>query len=129
MNTYAAYFRNWYLEKSSGITVKFPSIWEARIDLLYCFFWGIAAVVWMKMLYPFFSGLIEKVPKKAGHILTWVMLVFMVCNMLFSAMALIRSARERAEGASTGNVLEEYLDTHYDDEKLEQIYPNAIQVK
>ena len=52
----------------------------------------------------------------------------MVCNMLFSAMAFNRSA-QRAEGASTGNVLEEYLDTHYDDEKLEQIYPNAIQVK
>ena len=107
---------------------KIPFNLGGRINLLYCFFWGIAAVVWMKMLYPFFSGLIEKVPKKAGHILTWVMLVFMVCNMLFSAMALIRSA-QRAEGASTGNVLEEYLDTHYDDEKLEQIYPNAIQVK
>lgn len=107
---------------------KIPFNLGGRINLLYCFFWGIAAVVWMKMLYPFFSGLIEKVPKKAGHILTWVMLVFMVCNMLFSAMALIRSA-QRAEGASTGNVLEEYLDTNYDDEKLEQIYPNAIQVK
>ena len=56
---------------------KIPFNLGGRINLLYCFFWGIAAVVWMKMLYPFFSGLIEKVPKKAGHILTWVMLVFM----------------------------------------------------
>lgn len=33
-----------------------------RINLLYCFFWGIAAVVWFKILYPKISGLIEKIP-------------------------------------------------------------------
>ena len=27
-----------------------------RINLLYCFFWGIVAVVWLKMLYPILSG-------------------------------------------------------------------------
>lgn len=35
-----------------------------RINLLYCFFWGIAAVVWMKGLYPVFSRWIEKIPVK-----------------------------------------------------------------
>ena len=89
MNTYAAYFRRLVFGKVFWDYSKIPFNLGGRINLLYCFFWGIAAVVWMKMLYPFFSGLIEKVPKKAGHILTWVMLVFMVCNMLFSAMALI----------------------------------------
>ena len=33
-----------------------------RINLLFCLFWGIAAVVWIKFLYPKLSGLIEKVP-------------------------------------------------------------------
>ena len=49
-----------------------------RINLLYCFFWGIAAVVWLKILYPLFSGWIEKIPKKIGVTLTWVMIVFMI---------------------------------------------------
>ena len=35
-----------------------------RINLLYCFFWGIVAVVWLKMLYPILSGWIEKLPVK-----------------------------------------------------------------
>lgn len=35
-----------------------------RINLLYCFFWGIAAVVWLKFIYPKLSGWIEKIPKK-----------------------------------------------------------------
>src|SRR5699024_1555493 len=42
-----------------------------RINLLYCFFWGIAAVIWMKGLYPVFSRWIEKIPMRAGKILTW----------------------------------------------------------
>ena len=33
-----------------------------RINLLYCFFWGIAAVVWLKLIYPKLSGCIEKIP-------------------------------------------------------------------
>ena len=37
-----------------------------RINLLYCFFWGIAAVVWMKFLYPRLSALIERIPVKTG---------------------------------------------------------------
>ena len=41
-----------------------------RINLLYCFFWGIVAVVWLKMLYPILSGWIEKLPVKCGKLLS-----------------------------------------------------------
>lgn len=61
-----------------------------RINLLYCFFWGIAAVVWLKIIYPRLSDLIEKIPKKAGTILVNVLLVFMLFNMGISALALAR---------------------------------------
>ena len=39
-----------------------------RINLLYCFFWGIAAVVWLKAIYPVLSRWIEKLPKRFGTI-------------------------------------------------------------
>ena len=58
-----------------------------RINLLYCFFWGIAAVVWLKAVYPRLSALIEKIPVKTGKIITWVMIVFMTCNMAVSGLA------------------------------------------
>ena len=96
-----------------------------RINLLYCFFWGIAAVVWFKILYPRFSDWIEKIPMKPGKIITWVLIVFMVCNMLLSVAALIRYD-ERGKGAAPENTLEEWLDEHYDDARMQQIYPNAI---
>lgn len=71
-----------------------------RINLLYCFFWGIAAVVWMKLLYPRLSALIEKLPRRTGTILCNILIVFMAVNCLISALALARyGERQAKEGA------------------------------
>ena len=69
---------------------KIPFNLGGRINLLYCFFWGIAAVVWMRVLYPRLSDWIEKIPKKAGETATWILVVFMIFNILMSGMALGR---------------------------------------
>lgn len=96
-----------------------------RINLLYCFFWGIAAVIWIKWLYPVFAGWIEKIPKVAGYVATWILVIFMICNMLISAAALIRYS-ERAGGPAASSGWEHIIDVHFDDAKMKQIYPNAI---
>lgn len=96
-----------------------------RINLLYCFFWGIAAVVWMKLLYPKLSSLIESFPKKFGKILTWVLLLFMCCNMAVSCMALMRSD-QRAKGIRAEKGWQKIMDERFDDERLDRIYPNAL---
>ena len=62
-----------------------------RINLLYCFFWGIAAVIWLKKLYPLISGQIERIPIRIGKILTWVLALFMLANITVSTLALARS--------------------------------------
>lgn len=72
-----------------------------RINLLYCFFWGIAAVVWMKALYPFLSKWIERLPLRFGKILCNCMVIFMVFNCLLSGLALTRY-EERQRGAERG---------------------------
>ena len=61
---------------------KLPFNLGGRINLLYCFFWGLAAVVWIKLLYPRISALIERVPVKTGKILSWLMIVFMTVNII-----------------------------------------------
>ena len=96
-----------------------------RINLLYCFFWGIAAVVWFKLLYPRLSDWIEKIPMKPGKIITWALILFMCCNIVMSCMALIRYDA-RGKGVSAENTLEEWIDEHYDDARMQRIYPNAI---
>lgn len=99
-----------------------------RINLLYCFFWGIAAVVWIKFLYPAMSGWIEKISVKTGRIMTWIFVVFMCCNMAVSAMALIRST-QRQDGVPAGQAWQQMMDERFDDERMEKIYPNAKEVK
>lgn len=95
-----------------------------RINLLYCFFWGIAAWVWMKRLYPLISRWIEKIPKKAGKILTWIFLVFMVWDIGISALALARYG-ERAQGIPPAHELAVWLDREFPDERMDEIYPSA----
>lgn len=95
-----------------------------RINLLYCFFWGIAAWVWMKLLYPWVSKWIEKVPKTAGTVISYLVLVFMVWNVMVSGLALGRYS-ERAQGIPAQNQAESWIDEQFPDQKMEQIYPNA----
>jgi len=99
-----------------------------RINLLYCFFWGIAAVVWFKRLYPVVSRLIEKLPVLIGKLLTWGLIVFMSCNIIVSCMALLRYD-QRNRGIQAENGWQMWIDKHYDDEKMDRIYPNAKAVE
>ena len=95
-----------------------------RVNLLFCFFWGIAAVVWMKLLYPRASCLIEKMPVKAGKAITWILVIFMCLNMLVSCMALVRS-EQREKGVEPKSGWQKIMDERFDDETLDKIYPNA----
>ena len=99
-----------------------------RINLLFCFFWGIAAVVWIKNLYPIFSGLIEKLPVSFGKMLTWFLVVFMIFDIALSSATMARSG-QREKNIPATNALETWLDIHYDDAKMQKIYPNSESVQ
>lgn len=96
-----------------------------RINLLFCFFWGMVAIVWLKGIYPRLSKLIEKIPMRWGVTGTWVMVVFMVCNILISGLAMARYT-QRSLGQAEDSTLGIFLDTHYPDSLIEWVYPNAI---
>ena len=98
-----------------------------RINLLYCFFWGFAAVAWFKVFYPPISRWIEKIPRNFGRVLTWILCIFMVVDMAVSAMALIRY-NARIEGVPAQNQVEIYLDEHFDDARMQKVYPKAVHV-
>lgn len=99
-----------------------------RINLLYCFFWGIAAVIWMKHLYPKCSDLIEQVPLKIGKCLSYIMLLFMLCNVCVSCLALARST-ERINGIAATSKWQQIMDERFDDARMQKIYPNALQTE
>lgn len=96
-----------------------------RINLLFCFFWGIVAVIWIKIIYPKLSDLIEKIPKKTGTILSWCFIVFMTINIIISGLAIQRYSERQNGQINVQNPVEEFLDQHYPNERMERIYPNA----
>lgn len=98
-----------------------------RINLVYCFFWGLAAVLWIKLLYPRISGWIERVPVRPGKIISWILIVFMSCNIFVSCMALVR-VNERNNGIAATAFWQEIMDERFDDERMQRIYPNAVHV-
>ena len=81
------------------------------VNLLYCFFWGIAAVMWMRYGYP----LVLK--KVRSHIRPW----------MTAALALARYDA-RTSGDAPNGQLEVFLDEHFDNARMDHIYPNAKKV-
>lgn len=96
---------------------------NGRVNLLFCFFWGVVAIVWLKLLYPGASRLIEKIPPVAGKVLTWLVVLFMSLDMLVSGLAIGRYV-QRKTGETPYTAVGDFLDQIYPDSFIERIYPN-----
>lgn len=94
-----------------------------RTNLLFCVFWGILSLVWVKICYPRINCWIEKIPPVTGKILTWICVALMACDIVISAMAMIRYV-ERSEGIPAESAVEEFVDYHYPDSFIEWTWPN-----
>ncbi|MGN0468553.1 MAG: putative ABC transporter permease [Acutalibacteraceae bacterium] len=99
-----------------------------RVCLLYSCFWGILGVIWIKCIYPVMSAGVEKMPVKAGKILTYAFIAFFIFDCIMSAGAGLRM-NERAEGLPASNSFEVYLDSHFGDERMHEIYANSKEVE
>ena len=96
-----------------------------RTNVLFCFFWGVLAVVWIKVIYPPMSKAIESVPPLVGKITTWIVLVFMVCNALLTSAAMLRYSI-RAVDPEPNGAFEQFLDRQFNNERMEKHWPNMI---
>ena len=96
-----------------------------RTNVLYCIFWGLLSVVWIKVLYPPMDKGIEKLPPLLGKIATWIIVFFMVCNGLLTSAAMLRYT-DRQTNPQPDNVIAQFLDTRYDDEYMEKRWPNML---
>lgn len=96
---------------------------EGRTSALYMFYWGCLGVVYAKLVYPFLSKLIEKVPVKVGNIATRVMVIFMIIDCIISFAASYRQ-EERKDGIKPQNEVEKIIDKEYPDSRMDEIYEN-----
>ena len=98
---------------------------DGRTSLLYMFFWGTLCVVFIKNIYPKLSSFVEKIPNKQGVVFSWIIIMFMVFDVFISSVAVHRWSK-RITGVPAENSFQEFLDSHYNDEYMENIYPNMM---
>ena len=120
------YFCSWLQEQMFG-TVSWdysdtPFNLDGRTNLMYALIWGFLGLVWVRYLYPWTAKLIEKIPKRAGAIITTFLIVFMAFNGFMSVTATARWT-QRTERVPASNSFEEYLDEKFDNEKMEFLFP------
>ncbi len=100
---------------------------NGRTCLLYCFFWGLIAIIYLKTIFPWIEKLDVFLLDKKVRIITYFLLVFMIFDITISCMAGIRQD-ERKKRIPPENRLEEFIDMKYPDEFMDKVYINKKEV-
>ena len=69
------------------------------------------------------SSLIELFPAVQGKVLTWLIVIIMVCNCILTAGAMVRYDIRQTDDTPP-NAIEAFLDSRYDDAWMEHRWPN-----
>ncbi len=124
------YFCSWLQETVTGtVSWDYSELTfnlNGRINLLYCFFWGVLSLAWVKELYPRISGWVQRhLANRWGVTMAWVLAAFMLVNSLVSGGAVLRMA-QRYEGVPATSAWQQAMDERFPDERLRQIYPSMV---
>jgi len=102
---------------------KFSYNLSGRINLKYCFLWGLATLIWMKFIFPILEGGIEKIPVTAGTVLCNILIIVLCVDALLSVVAIkrymIRNSEDYVEHERWNR-----FDRLFSNERMEQIYPH-----
>ncbi len=101
---------------------------NGRTSVVYCFYWGIIAVVFLKVIYPWIQKMDKYTHKKQVKIATVIVMIFMTIDIVLSCLAGIRQD-ERHRNIQPKNKIDVFIDNNYPDEFLNKIYNNKKEVK
>ena len=60
-----------------------------------------------------------------GKILTWIILAFFILDTAITGFAMIRWV-ERRKDIPAANAFDQFIDTHYSNERMERVFPNMV---
>lgn len=96
---------------------------NGRTSLLHCTYWGIAGILYSMFIVPKLEQWRRLITKKSLQIMTSFVLIFMVFNITISCVAAERQTQRR-KSIQPENELDLFLDEHYPDERMNQIFAN-----
>ncbi|MCM1536965.1 MAG: putative ABC transporter permease [bacterium] len=94
---------------------------HGRICLEFAVYWGIAAVAAVRLIYPILSRVVESFSQRRGPFIVGGLFVLFLADCLISIAACVRQ-RFRREGKEAVTALEQFLDRHYPDERLAELF-------
>lgn len=98
---------------------------NGRTTVIFMIVWGLLGVIFVHIIYPFLSNLIEKMPKDIGNKVMPFITILMCLNMFISFSAVIRQ-NFRRNNVEPFTHYGEFLDKHYNDERMKKTYNNMI---
>lgn len=96
---------------------------NGRVNFVFCLFWGVAALVWVRIIFPALCVFIDRIPRQQGKRMVKATALFLACTTLLSAAALCRM-EQRRNGVTASGALIQFLDDTYPDSWLKERYPN-----
>ena len=100
---------------------------NGRTSLIHATFWGMMGILFYELLLPILVIIREYILAKNFKTLTIILTLILLFDCSISSIACSRQ-RERRKNIEPSNSFEEFLDKHYSDEYLEEIYNNAKHV-
>lgn len=101
---------------------KFLNI-NGRTTIPIMLLWGLICLIFVKIIYPFLSKMIESIPPKPGKIILNILVILLTIDMAISWTALIRQTLRR-NGYPAYTIIGETYDKIYNDERLKKAFPN-----
>ena len=126
--TILEYIMSWGMELVLGFSAwdyssKFLNI-NGRVCLTYSIFWGLLAIVWIKVIYPFMIKFIKKIDFELGKKMMVFLIVFLLFDVLLTVSAIDR-VREVEQGIPPSKHYERFLDNTFNQKYLKNMYNNS----
>lgn len=96
---------------------------DGRTTIPIMFFWGILTTIFIEIILPYLSNLIENIPPAVENPIVYFLLIFLIIDMLISWTALFRQ-KQRQEGHEPLTPIGEIYDKYYTDAFLRKNFPN-----
>ena len=94
-----------------------------RTSLIYCFFWGFLGIIWIRVIYPFLSKIVDKFYNNFTKVLTFILVTLLSIDIIFSSGALLRQ-KERRNKIPPQNSIDKFYDINFSDNVLKFFYHN-----
>jgi len=101
---------------------------NGRTTIPYMIVWGALIVVFARFVFPLVEKVYQSIATRKMNVACMILAVFLVLDIGISVMATARQTARHA-GREAGSGVEVWLDTVYNDERMQKTYSNARKVQ